>query len=51
VLYTGHSGALEECAAIEELCCTLDSRTWDVLRLQPANRSKAPYVLVLEKKR
>jgi len=51
VLYTGHTGALEECAAIEELCSALDSKIWDVLRLQPANRSKAPYVLVLEKKR
>ncbi|MDY0191595.1 MAG: class I SAM-dependent methyltransferase [Desulfuromonas sp.] len=51
VLYTGHGGALDECAAIEELCCALDSKIWDVLRLQPANRRSAPYVLVLEKKR
>jgi len=50
VLYTGHHGALEECTAIEELCCSLESKMWDVLRLQPANRTKAPYVLVLEKK-
>jgi hypothetical protein len=50
VLYTGHSGALAECAAIEQLCANLDSRQWNVLRLQPVNRHNAPYLLVLEKR-
>ncbi|MEA3464489.1 MAG: class I SAM-dependent methyltransferase [Thermodesulfobacteriota bacterium] len=50
VLYTGHSGATQECSAIEQLCSQLDSKQWQVLRLQPMNRNNAPYLLVLEKR-
>ena len=50
VLYTGHSGADEECAAIEQLCNQLDNKHWNMLRLQPVNRNNAPYLLVLEKR-
>lgn len=50
VLYTGHDGATEEVAAIEDLCTQLDGKTWNVLRIQPVNRNNAPYLLVLEKR-
>lgn len=50
VLYTGHDGATEEVAAIENLCNQLDGQTWNILRIQPVNRNNAPYLLVLEKR-
>lgn len=50
VLYTGHDGAAQEVAAIEKLCNQLDGQTWNVLRIQPANRNNAPYLLMIEKR-
>ncbi|OQY18821.1 MAG: hypothetical protein B6I36_06040 [Desulfobacteraceae bacterium 4572_35.1] len=50
VLYTGHNGAHEECEAIEAMCNQLPAQRWNVVRFQPVNRTKAPYLLLLEKK-
>lgn len=50
VLYTGHDGATEEVEAIENLCAQLDSKQWNILRIQPVNRNNAPYLLIIEKR-
>lgn len=49
VIYTGHQGAQEEASAIEAMCNNLDGKQWNILRLQPVNRTNAPYLLVLER--
>lgn len=50
VLYTGHDGAKEEVAAIENLCNQLEAQAWNILRIQPVNRHNAPYLLIIEKR-
>lgn len=49
VAYVGHSGGAEEAAAVESRFRCLPSGLWQVLRLEAANRSRAPFVLLAQK--
>lgn len=50
VVYTGHPGAAEEQAAVDEWAAALPQKEWTVLRITFNNwRNKPPYILVLNK--
>ncbi|MEZ4599989.1 MAG: class I SAM-dependent methyltransferase [Syntrophotaleaceae bacterium] len=50
VAYTGHEGAGEEAESVERIFSNLSPRFWNVLRLTAANRFRAPFLLVAEKR-
>lgn len=51
VTYTGHTGAVEESRALEELAAGLDPKVYGVLKLSFINRSAlAPYLVLVERK-
>ncbi len=50
VVYTGHSGALEESQAVQNMAGSLDPRVFGVLKVQFANRPEhAPYLILIER--
>lgn len=50
VIYTGHPGGRDELTSVEEIASALDSRHYQVVKLNLLNRSaKAPVVIVIEK--
>lgn len=50
VVYTGHPGAGEEQAAVEQAVAELNSRVYCVMRMEFVNRLKnPPYLLLIEK--
>lgn len=52
VVYPGHPGGLEEKTAVEEITSQLDSRTYNVLKINLLNKPpSAPGVILIEKAR
>jgi len=50
VVYTGHSGALDESRAVQDMAGSLDPQVFGVLKLQFANRAEhAPYLILIER--
>jgi ubiquinone/menaquinone biosynthesis C-methylase UbiE len=50
VIYTGHPGGAEECAAVESTAASLDGALFNVIRITVLNRAEsAPVVVVIEK--
>jgi predicted methyltransferase len=50
VAYVGHPGGQVEALAVAELFSTLPAAQWNVLQLLAANRPRAPFLLVAEKR-
>jgi len=50
VVYVGHPGGPEEGAAVEALFRGLPTGKWQVLKLEAANRHRAPYLLAAQKR-
>ena len=50
VIYTGHPGSAEECAAVESTAASLDGALFNVIKIAVLNRvASAPVVIVIEK--
>jgi len=50
VVYTGHSGALDESRAVQNMAGSLDPLVFGVLKVQFANRPEhAPYLILIER--
>lgn len=50
VIYTGHPGGAEECAAVESTAASLDGALFNVIKIAVLNRAaSAPVVIVIEK--
>lgn len=50
VIYTGHSGGMEECEAVEKTAANLDGALFSVIKIVVLNRAAiAPVVIVIEK--
>lgn len=49
--YPGHAGGAEESRAVQDFFASLDARQWLVLNFCATNRSRAPLLLVAEKRR
>lgn len=47
--YVGHAGGRAEATQVDELFRELPAESWNVLRLEVANRSAAPFLLAAEK--
>ncbi len=50
VVYTGHHGGEAEGAAVDRFFSALNEESFQVLRINVANRPQAPYLLVAEKR-
>lgn len=50
VAYVGHPGGQTEAEAVAKLFSTLPAAQWNVLQLLAANRPRAPFLLVAEKR-
>ncbi|HBX24384.1 MAG TPA: methyltransferase domain-containing protein [Desulfotomaculum sp.] len=50
VVYTGHSGALDESRAVQNMTSSLNPQVFGVLKVQFANRAEhAPYLILIER--
>ena len=50
VIYPGHDEGLKESMAIDEWSASLDSATYLVMKYQPTNQHRAPYLVTINKK-
>lgn len=49
-VYAGHAGGMDEAAAVGKWFADLAPATWEVVRLQVGNRSRAPWLLAAERR-